>query len=95
MRQPSKLSYRMPEEFMLIYNSEMTRAKGAFNVGFYIQDNSCSSSQELWRAQHLIIFIVMGAIGGLLGALFNSLNTQVALWRTRFLIQRKFPKVWR
>ncbi|KAL5491512.1 hypothetical protein EMCRGX_G016811 [Ephydatia muelleri] len=75
------------------YPGELGRP-GLVNFGTFL-DNSCSSSQELWRAQHLIIFIVMGAIGGLLGALFNSLNTQVALWRTRFLIQRKFPKVWR
>ena len=47
----------------------------------------------LWNAYHLLIFVVMGAIGGLLGALFNSLNITLYRYRMKYLHQR--GKIWR
>lgn len=36
---------------------------------------------------------MMGAVGGLLGALFNSINTQITIYRLKYLIRRK--RLWR
>ena len=47
----------------------------------------------LWNAYHLLIFVVMGAIGGLLGALFNSLNITVYKYRMKYLHRR--GRIWR
>jgi chloride channel 6 len=51
------------------------------------------SERQLWKAYHLIVFIIMGAVGGLLGALFNSINTQITIYRLKYLIRRR--RVWR
>eukprot|EP00731_Ephydatia_muelleri_P014815 Em0008g535a len=62
---------------------------GVVNFGVY------DSNQQLWKAYHLIIFIIMGAIGGLIGALFNSLNTHIAIHRSKFLLKRPQKQWWR
>ena len=64
---------------------------GLVNFGTDVSAQSAKS----WRAQHLIIFIIMGAIGGLLGALFNSLNTHIAKYRRKLLMKKKSAKWWR
>jgi hypothetical protein len=46
----------------------------------------------LWNAYHLFIFLLMGAVGGLLGALFNSLNITLARYRLKYLHRRK--RIW-
>ena len=35
----------------------------------------------LWSVPDLLIFIVMGMLGGLLGAVFNQLNYYITRWR--------------
>ena len=47
----------------------------------------------LWNAYHLIIFMIMGAVGGLLGALFNSLNINLSKYRMKFLHRR--GRIWK
>ncbi|CAH1773141.1 unnamed protein product [Owenia fusiformis] len=49
---------------------------------------------HLWNAVDLLIFIAMGFIGGLLGALFNSLNTQLTKHRMKYVNNRhKFVRI--
>ena len=47
-----------------------------------------SNECMLWGPKDLIVFIVMGAVGGLLGALFNQLN----LYITKYRINHVNPK---
>lgn len=51
--------------------------------------------KHLWNAYHLIIFIAMGAVGGLLGALFNDLNINLTTYRMKYLYKRSQSKIWR
>lgn len=44
-------------------------------------DKSC----HLWTAVDLAFFIMMGVVGGLLGALFNCMNKALAKYRMRHL----------
>ncbi|XP_033097754.1 chloride transport protein 6-like isoform X2 [Anneissia japonica] len=44
---------------------------------------------NLWSANDLLIFIAMGFVGGLLGALFNSLNKTLTRYRLRHVCQKK------
>ncbi|XP_038061582.1 chloride transport protein 6-like [Patiria miniata] len=47
-----------------------------------------------WTALDLLVFIVMGFVGGLLGALFNFLNTKLTIYRMKHLgSRRKFVRV--
>jgi chloride channel 6 len=63
-------------------------APSLVDFGVFQQDE-----RQLWKAYHLIVFIIMGAVGGLLGALFNSINTQITIYRLKYLIRRR--RVWR
>lgn len=58
--------------------------------GVYLQDEG-----RLWNTYHLIIFIAMGAVGGLLGALFNSLNINLTKYRMKYMSQRVNKRMWR
>lgn len=44
-------------------------------------DKSC----HLWTAVDLAFFIMMGVVGGLLGALFNCMNKALAKYRMRHI----------
>ncbi len=37
----------------------------------------------------------MGATGGLLGALFNSLNINLTKYRMKYFMKRKLSRIWR
>ncbi|XP_012518094.1 PREDICTED: chloride transport protein 6 isoform X1 [Propithecus coquereli] len=55
---------------------------GLLNFGEF----KCSDSDKkchLWTAMDLGLFVVMGVIGGLLGAIFNCLNKRLAKYRMR------------
>lgn len=52
-------------------------------------------SQKLWEYYHLIVFCIMGAIGGLIGALFNHLYIAIQKYRARYLLKRPFRRQWR
>ena len=47
-----------------------------------------SEKCHLWTAVDLLIFLAMGFVGGLLGALFNSLNKTLTRHRLRWLFRR-------
>lgn len=44
-------------------------------------DKNC----HLWTAVDLAFFIMMGVVGGLLGALFNCMNRSLAKYRIRHI----------
>lgn len=53
---------------------------------FYTSSAQCSESDKkchLWTAVDLGFFILMGIVGGLLGATFNCLNKRLAKYRMR------------
>lgn len=58
-----------------------------------ILHNYCLQEEgTLWNAYHLFIFLLMGVVGGLLGALFNSLNVSLARYRLKYLHRRR--RIW-
>ena len=61
----------------------------------YLCMSNCLHQDErrLWNAYHILVFVAMGAVGGLLGALFNSINTQITIYRLKYLLRRS--KFWR
>lgn len=40
---------------------------------------------QAWRVEEIILFIAMGAFGGLIGAGFNALNVAITKWRMAFV----------
>eukprot|EP01135_Chromosphaera_perkinsii_P006860 Nk52_evm15s621 gene=Nk52_evmTU15s621 len=57
---------------------------GLLNFGSFDEE-----SQPLWTCIDIFIFIGMGAIGGVLGAVFNAVNSQLANLRMKHLIMPK------
>ena len=56
-------------------------------------DADDKGSCNLWTVLDLVVFIVMGFFGGLLGALFNYLNTKLTIYRMKHLTaDRKFRR---
>ncbi len=41
------------------------------------------SGQNLWTVQYIFLFAAMGAVGGLMGAWFNSLNKRLTIYRMK------------
>ncbi|XP_071945627.1 H(+)/Cl(-) exchange transporter 6-like [Antedon mediterranea] len=59
---------------------------GLINFGIF----ECGTGKcNLWTAGDLLIFIAMGFVGGLLGALFNSLNKTLTRYRLRHVSSKK------
>ena len=54
---------------------------------------SNQDENKLWNGYHLIVFMMMGAVGGLMGALFNSLNVNLTKYRMNHLHRRH--AIWR
>nr|XP_039270585.1 chloride transport protein 6-like [Styela clava] len=49
----------------------------------------CDSGDcHLWTIGDLLIFIAMGFVGGLLGALFNAINTKITIFRLKYLARK-------
>ena len=46
----------------------------------------------VWNAYHLFVFLLMGIVGGMLGALFNSLNIKLSEYRMKYLHRRR--RIW-
>ncbi|XP_022085546.1 chloride transport protein 6-like isoform X2 [Acanthaster planci] len=68
---------------------------GLIDFGIFDRcDKGSSDNCNLWTVLDLLIFIVMGFVGGLLGALFNFLNTKLTVYRMKHLgSRRKFVRV--
>lgn len=47
-----------------------------------------SPDTNLWTFRYLGVFIIMGAIGGLLGAWFNSLNKRLTIYRMKHVFKK-------
>lgn len=45
-------------------------------------------SDNLWTFNYLGVFIIMGGIGGLLGAWFNSLNKRLTIYRMKHVFKK-------
>ncbi|XP_033642200.1 chloride transport protein 6-like [Asterias rubens] len=68
---------------------------GLIDFGLFDRcDADDKGSCNLWTALDLLVFIVMGFFGGLLGALFNYLNTKLTIYRMKHLgASKKFKRV--
>ena len=58
----------------------------------YVHMYCLQEEGTLWNAYHLFIFLLMGVVGGLLGALFNSLNITLSRYRMKYLHRRR--RIW-
>ncbi|KAL8597704.1 Chloride transport protein 6 [Nucella lapillus] len=61
---------------------------GLIDFGVFKCQSSNDSGCGLWSAADLLIFIVMGCVGGLLGALFNCINMALTVYRMKH-VQKK------
>ena len=65
-----------------------------FHDSFYRECQSkknlvqCGPHCKLWQLSNLAIFVLMGVGGGLLGALFNAINTRLTIYRLKHLAKR-------
>eukprot|EP00947_MAST-08B_sp_MAST-8B-sp1_P003305 g3305.t1 len=57
----------------------LSARSGVFTFGDF-DSSSSSSSYNLWE---IPLFVFLGVMGGLLGALFNAINHKITLWRLR------------
>lgn len=55
-------------------------------VNFQCPDND--KQCNLWTAVDLFIFILMGLFGGVLGMVFNAVNTKITFFRLKYLTRR-------
>ena len=58
-----------------------------FSFGEFYSLQGEKSNYSVWE---LSLFMLIGAMGGLIGACFNSLNLQLFQWRKTFLPAKKF-----
>lgn len=58
-------------------------ALGVLTFGSFFENKSMS-----YHTWEILIFILIGLVGGLVGALFNGLNIQLTLWRMRHVPPR-------
>ncbi|XP_052820387.1 H(+)/Cl(-) exchange transporter 6-like [Mya arenaria] len=67
---------------------------GLINFGVFkcADENKTNGTCRLWTALDLFIFVLMGLIGGLLGALFNQLNKWLTVYRMKH-VNTKQPVV--
>ncbi|XP_064610482.1 LOW QUALITY PROTEIN: H(+)/Cl(-) exchange transporter 6-like [Liolophura sinensis] len=63
---------------------------GLINFGVFSCQSGSGPACKLWDALDLLIFIAMGVVGGLLGALFNCLNTALTKHRMRHVQKKHF-----
>ncbi|XP_048581083.1 H(+)/Cl(-) exchange transporter 6 isoform X2 [Nematostella vectensis] len=67
---------------------------GLINFGVFQCNKAPGKKCDLWNIQDLLIFIIMGFVGGLLGAWFNSLNRNLTIHRILYVnSRRKFVKI--
>ncbi|XP_065891221.1 H(+)/Cl(-) exchange transporter 6-like isoform X2 [Dysidea avara] len=66
---------------------------GLVNFGVF----RCAEGKNcyLWTGPHLLVFVVMGIIGGLLGALFNEFNTVISKYRMKHVAQKRASRILR
>ena len=71
-------------------------AFGAFTYTQQYQVNNVtviymsSSAYQIWEVP---LFLILGVVGGLLGALFNFTNHRLALFRKRFIIPYRWRRI--
>lgn len=63
---------------------------GLFTFGDFTGDGQADVQWNVWE---LPVFMLMGAVGGVLGAAFNGFNTRITKWRMRVLAKRSY--IWR
>ncbi|KAL4221579.1 Chloride transport protein 6 [Mactra antiquata] len=65
---------------------------GLINFGVFqcTEEHKTNGSCRLWTAIDLFIFILMGLIGGLLGAIFNHLNKRLTIHRMKHVNTKHF-----
>ncbi|KAL5491559.1 hypothetical protein EMCRGX_G016866 [Ephydatia muelleri] len=68
----------------------VTQSTGLVNFGSFGRTQTDS-----WTLLHLLCFVSMGIFGGLSGAVFNSINTRVTVYRMKYLKKRRCHTAWR
>ncbi|XP_076451298.1 H(+)/Cl(-) exchange transporter 6-like [Babylonia areolata] len=67
---------------------------GLIDFGEFKCQSSTNKGCTLWGAADLLIFIVMGCVGGLLGGLFNGINRALTVYRMKHVQKkRKFVRI--
>uniref|UniRef100_A0A7S4QMQ0 Chloride channel protein n=1 Tax=Alexandrium monilatum TaxID=311494 RepID=A0A7S4QMQ0_9DINO len=69
--------------FLLVGSSGVLSWGSLGSLGVLTFGSSLEDDNTSYRIWELPIFVAMGCVGGLLGALFNWLNTRLTLWRMR------------
>ena len=49
---------------------------------------AAGSEGNLWTFQYIFVFAAMGAIGGLMGVWFNSLNKRLTIYRMNYVFTK-------
>ena len=57
---------------------------GLINFGRFTRPET----EHLWTLQYIFVFAAMGAIGGLMGAWFNSLNKHLTIYRMKHVFTK-------
>ena len=57
---------------------------GLIDFGRFYQTHG----ENLWSVEYIFIFAAMGAVGGLMGAWFNSLNKQLTVYRMKHVFTK-------
>mmetsp|Transcript_32800 Transcript_32800/g.39841 ORF Transcript_32800/g.39841 Transcript_32800/m.39841 type:complete len:791 (-) Transcript_32800:289-2661(-) len=60
-----------------------------FHFGSFIQEGEATS----YSVYELLVFVVIGMMGGLIGACFNSANRKLTLWRIKHVNHSKIRRV--
>ena len=72
------------------YFKSITNSSGIFrDFGLFSDEDAKYNQAFAWYAWEIPIFLIIGVIGGLMGALFVSINLKVSEWRNDWM--QKYP----
>jgi hypothetical protein len=66
-----------------------TNVDKLFSFGDFKDSSSRSGEESNFAIWELILFVIIGSLGGLIGAVFNAANKHVTLWRMKHVQSSK------